>query len=297
MKSHIFITTKHLDRCLETGLFGVTPGQINHLANVAEGDTIFLLETQSNRIVGPFTITNPLFYNQLPIWKESQDSFVYRVKFTSTEIWESDVSSLWAVLLQRGTQDFYTFTTFQRSNNTLFPEEGTELTNLLKRQGRLISAKLASNIMVEKADLIKSDAKAFSSEARLEAALLINQEVLIEALTAEGILNSGTKPFVINQITLPGINYNVDIAVFDGEQVVVIELKKDKIDDQTIAQVKRYSHYWELVGKNVALVVIGTKFGRSVEKNNEVTRFRYAIDRRNFRVSLKSDAREYYIPV
>lgn len=31
MKSHVFVTSKHLDKCLETGLFGARASKINYL--------------------------------------------------------------------------------------------------------------------------------------------------------------------------------------------------------------------------------------------------------------------------
>ncbi|MEA1994494.1 MAG: hypothetical protein U9N35_08930, partial [Euryarchaeota archaeon] len=68
MKSHVFITTKYLDKCLEKGLFGVTAQQLNYLANVDVGDFVFLLETGSGKLVGPLKIIQSLFYNVDPVW-------------------------------------------------------------------------------------------------------------------------------------------------------------------------------------------------------------------------------------
>ncbi|MBE0515829.1 MAG: hypothetical protein IBX41_00350 [Methanophagales archaeon] len=294
MKSHIFITTKYLDRCLETGLFGVTNNQINHLANIDPKDIVFILETQSGRLVGPFSIVEPLFYNNSPIWEEIDDPFVYRVKFMSEGVWESDVSSLWSVLLQRKTHEFYTFTTFQRSNNTLLPGEGEKLISYLKNHGNNIRPRLKSNIDIGKVDLIRKDTRRFSSEARLETALLRNKRALIEILSTEGVLNNNHTPFIINQVTLPGTNYNVDIAMFDSKHVIIIELKKDVVDGGTISQVKNYGKYWKLARAEVRLVAIGAEISFV---DDEIMQFAYAIDRAKNSLLVRSNTHEHSIMV
>jgi len=294
MKSHIFITTKYLDKCLETGLFGVTNTQINHLANVDQEDIIFILETQSGRLVGPFRIVEPLFYNPLPIWEEIDNPFVYRVKFMSEGVWASDVSSLWSVLLQRKTHEFYTFTTFQRSNNTLLPGEGEKLISYLKNKGNHMYPALKSNIDIGKVDLIRKDTRKFSSEARLETALLRNKHALIELLSTEGVLNNNPPLFIINQITLPGTNYNIDIAIFDSEHVIIIELKKDIVDGGTISQVKKYSEYWKLAGAKVRLVAIGAEINFV---DDGIIEFAYAIDRAQNCLWIRSNTHVHKIMV
>src|SRR5215831_15821950 len=84
LASHVFVTAKYLDRCVETGLFGVTVQQVNYLAPVFPGDTAFLLETGTGRIAGPFSIAAPLFMSQTPVW-EQPDKFTYRLRLAGSE--------------------------------------------------------------------------------------------------------------------------------------------------------------------------------------------------------------------
>ena len=290
MTSHVFVTTKHLDRCTETGLFGVTVSQVNYLANCHKGDSVFLLETQSGRLAGPFTITQPLFFNNTPVWETQGDPFVYRVKFTSNEAWEHDVVALWKVLLHRDVSDFYVFTTFQRSNNTLMRGEEERLISTLKEGGRRIPPTPLSTIEVSKANLIGNDTGHFSSEARLEAALLINQEFLQNVFINEQLIHEGLKPLVMNQLTLPGTNYNVDIAMFIDKHVIVIELKKGKIDPQAIAQLRRYRNFWHISGRQVTLVAIGEQVAQEYA---DIVQFTYSLDRDKGALILRRDNREY----
>ncbi len=255
MRSHVFITTKYLEGCLENGLFGVTQVQLNYLANVQLNDTVFLLETGSGRLVGPFSIVQPLFFASAPIWEQTNDHFVNRVKFSSDEVWESDIGSLWKVLLNRSVNNFYTFTTFQRSNVTLLPGEGHRLAEAIAADGQRVYPLLESNIAMEEINLLRNDRVRFSSEARLETTLLINQSYLKKILISEGLLSSSSDPYIINQITLPGTNYNADIVLFAEDKTIIIKLKKDSIDNNTNKKIIRYRKDWKLTERNENIVI------------------------------------------
>lgn len=291
MKSHILVTTKHLDICLEKGLFGASASQINYLGNVERDDIIFLLETSSGKLTGPFKIDSSLFYNNKPIWK-NPDPFVYKVRFRSNgDVWESDITSLWSILLNRKKTNFYTFTTFQRSNNTLFPKEGNLLTDEIKKNGVLISPNLSSNLEKQPIDLLKNDRRKFSSESRLETFLLLKQREFINILSNENLIKKNLNPYVINQITIPGYNYNVDIALFFKNDVIIIELKKDAVDYSTIKQVKRYSYYWKLAGNNVKMVTLGSDINGEDE---EITSLKYTINRENNKLEIENNSGKKY---
>ena len=293
MNSHVFITTKYLDRCLDTGLFGVTAAQVNYLANVRIGDTIFLMETGSGRLVGPFTITSSLFQSVTPIWGK-KDTFVNRVMFEADEAWESDVGSLWSVLLHRSVTDFYTFTTFQRSNVTLLPGEGQKLAEAIASDGKKIAPLLHVKLQKNQIDLTLRDKSKFSSEARLEATLLMSRKEFIQILIEEGLLSSTSEPFIINQITLPGTNYNIDIALFLGNDVTVVELKKDAVDRDTVNQLLRYGRYWQLSGKNVRLAAIGSHV---VGTHDKVVALSYNINHQKSMLEIQGLRRLYSLPI
>ena len=55
MSAHVFITTKFLDRCVETGLFGVTPTGLQIQRFMNEFDNIFQFDTSPLHLDAFFT--------------------------------------------------------------------------------------------------------------------------------------------------------------------------------------------------------------------------------------------------
>jgi len=278
-KSHVFITKKFLDKCLEVGRFGVSAQQINHLANVDRGDQAFLLETKSGRLVGPLTIEKPLYKGQKDIWNDGRsetDPFKYRVKFERGPVRESGLRPIWEVLLARKAAYAYGFSTFQRSNNSLLPEEGEQISSYLKSKGIPLEAKLQFGDVPGPIDYFGKDRKRFSSEARLEAALLSDKPGLIEMLRAEGLLNSAHEPHIINQLPLPGTNYSLDIAVLAGKDTIVLELKKDEATPEASKQVDKYAEFWSAAKVTARVVCICA--GNSADRDGLHERWGYSID-------------------
>ncbi|MBN1364733.1 MAG: hypothetical protein JW976_08015 [Syntrophaceae bacterium] len=294
MASHVFITAKYLDRCIETSLFGVTVQQVNYLAAISPGDTAFLLETGTGRIAGPFFIRAPLFFSQTPVWERSDDKFTYRLRLTGSEVWQADVSALWNVLLRRRVADFFGFTTFQRSSVGLIGDEGRALTDEIKRTA-VRNLNLGSlSIDEQQIDLLQRDTKIFASEARLEASLLLAKDKLLELLKDENLLPRNVSLTILNQVTLPGLNYNIDILLLSETLVVVIELKKDKIDENAISQLKRYKRYWDVCGLAVTLIAIGSSDNST---DSSVAVYSYTIERSHKRLCLERKGRRWYLPV
>ena len=154
-----------------------------------------MLETRSGRLVGPLEVISPLFFNRDSIWDEP-DPYNYRIKLGQiNNVWEADITSLWSILLEREKSNFYTFTTIQRSNNTLLPNEGKMLSEKLEKNGLKISPQLSSDIEAENLDILKNDKKKFSSEARLETALLLNKNTLIDVLIKEDVIRNDSNYF------------------------------------------------------------------------------------------------------
>ena len=282
MKSHIFITSEFLNTCMDNNLFGVSSHHIHFLSNVEVGDTAFLLETDSHKIVGPYSIigdadSGALFFDDTLIWeKESKlntDKFKYRVQLQSDELYEADLSILWDLLLIRDQNSLFLFSTFQRSNNTLLKGEGELLKNLIIANGRELNSiekKLINNKKI--VDLFKGDKIHFTSEARLESYLIKNKSKFLKYLSKICKIEFNENYELINQLTLPGLNYNIDIALLNkaNNDVILIELKKDDINEFTLKQLLRYEKYWKNPKTKITLIAIGTKFytpQNEVEKN------------------------------
>jgi len=292
LASHVFVTAKYLDRCVETGLFGVTVQQVNYLATVSPGDTAFLLETGTGRIVGPFSIDAPLFFSQTPVWERS-DKFTYRLRLAGSEIWQADVSALWNVLLRRRVSEFFSFTTFQRSSVGLIGDEGKALAEALKRTATRSFNPGALSIDEQPVDLLQKDASIFTSEARLEASLLLAKVELLALLEDEGHLPQNASPEVLNQVTLPGLNYNVDILLLSENLALVVELKKDQLDENAGFQLKRYGRYWDACGLAVKLVAIGSSVAFT---DPSIAAYSYAIDRSRKSLRLERRGKRWHLP-
>ncbi|TLY30433.1 MAG: hypothetical protein E6K63_02045 [Nitrospirae bacterium] len=292
LPSHVFVTAKYLGRCVETGLFGVTVQQVNYLATVSPGDSVFLLETGTGRIAGPFSIDGPLFFSQTPVW-ENPDKFTYRLRLAGPEVWQADVSALWNVLLRRRVSEFFSFTTFQRSSVGLIGDEGNALAEALKRTAAVAFTPGATPVDQRPVDLLQKDTAFFTSEARLEASLLLARDEFLAFLRDEGHLSRGTSPTVLNQVTLPGLNYNVDVLLLSDNSALVIELKKDAVDEQANSQLKRYGRYWEACGLAVTLVAIGNAVACT---DPSIAVYSYGIDRSRGAVRLEGNGKKWYLP-
>jgi hypothetical protein len=263
MSGHVFITPKHYERCLETGLFGVKDEQVNFLARVRVGDLVFIFGTSDDRLAGPFRIRNALFRDETPVWGD-EDKFFNRVCFGLGEggCGESDIRSIWSVLLGRPRELRFAFATRDRSTVPLLPCEEEKLAREIITRGRQIQPvlKVPPDVRTNKAvDLTKGVKKMrFSSEAKLEAALLMNASRLFEIMQAEGILPNETDCFLLNQVTLAEGGKSIDILIRSGLKMASIELKKDEIDQDAIAQVRRYGDYWTMLNlERPILVTIG----------------------------------------
>jgi hypothetical protein len=292
LASHVFVTAKYLDRCVETGLFGVTVQQVNYLAAVCPGDTAFLLETGTGRLAGPFSIDAPLFFSQTPVWEQSE-RFTYRIRLAGSEVWQGDVSALWNVLLQRRVPEFFSFTTFQRSSVGLIGDEGKVLADALKRTATLRLNTGALAIDERPIDLLQKDETVFTSEARLEASLLLAKVDLLALLEGEGYLPRNASPAILNQVTLPGLNYNVDILLLFEHLALVIELKKDQFDENAGIQLKRYGRYWNACGLVVKLVAIGSSVAYT---DPSIAAYSYAIDRSRKSLCLERGGKRWHLP-
>lgn len=71
MKSHLLITAKYLNECLEKSTFGAT--SCNSLANVSDGDYAYLFSSKEARLVGPLKIISEQFRSVTPNIRGKQE--------------------------------------------------------------------------------------------------------------------------------------------------------------------------------------------------------------------------------
>jgi hypothetical protein len=294
MPSHVFVTAKYLDRCIETGLFGVKNTRINFLANVASGDRVFLLEAGSGRLAGPLFIDGSMYFSASPVWEHPTDRFTYRVKLVAKELFSADVSTLWGTLLRRAVHTLFTFTTIQRSVISLFPGEGEEIAATMAASGTPLGPLGHYSENEEMPDLFQRDTSVFKSEARLEASLLLARGPFLNFLKSEGQLQHGKSYYLLNQVTIPGLNYNIDLLALAEDHAVIVELKKEAINQSTCEQVRRYAKYFEAVGIRSTLVAIGSS---AKYEDPLVTGYLYNIDREARAVVLSRQGKSWALPI
>ncbi len=133
-----------------------------------------------------------------------------------------------------------------------------------------------------------------TSEARLEASLLLAKVELLALLEDEGHLPRNACPAVLNQVTLPGLNYNVDILLLSENLALVIELKKDQLDENAGFQLKRFGRYWDACGLAVTLVAIGSSIAYT---DTSIAAYCYVIDRSRKSVRLERRGMRWHLPV
>jgi hypothetical protein len=175
----------------------------------------------------------------------------------------------------------------------LIGNEGKALAGALERTATRNLNPGALSIDEQPVDLLQNDATTFTSEARLEASLLLAKVELLALLEDEGHLPRNASPAVLNQVTLPGLNYNVDILLLSEKLALVIELKKDQLDKDAGFQLKRYGSYWDACGLAVTLVAIGSSVAYT---DPSIAAYSYAIDRSNKSLRLERRGKRWHLP-
>jgi hypothetical protein len=176
---------------------------------------------------------------------------------------------------------------------SLIGDEGKALAEALKKMAIRSLNPGALSIDEQPVDLLQKDGSIFTSEARLEASLLVAKVELLALLEDEGHLPRNSSPAVLNQVTLPGLNYNVDILLLSENLALVIELKKDQFDENGGFQLKRYGRYWDACGLTVTLVAIGSSVAYT---ESSIAAYSYTIDRSRKSVRLERRGKQWHLP-
>jgi len=283
--AHLILTTRRLDTYLERGLYWCREDRI---ANIQPGDTVFLYETSSHRLTGPFEVNRSLF--SAPIGDEPNP---YRCVFSfrpSGECFEAGPEALWSAYLERRVLLFGMAVT-DRSACPLMAEDADALTREL-RAGRAIRTECRAPAPdVRPLELLSpTDGRHFSAEYWLEAALVYHHAELLAALSRAGI-DLGAEVDFYQQAPIPLTTYGIDLFIAGTNQAVVIEFKKDQVDECAREQVLRYKAWLDRFGfKRVHCVLVG--YRSSVKAGPEDRVILYRIDRDARCLRLECDGEE-----
>jgi len=283
--AHLLLTTRCLDAYLKNGLYWCRE---DHIANVQVGDRVFLYETSFHRLTGPFEVNRSLF--SAPVGDEPD---YYRCVFSfepAGECFEAGPEALWSAYLERRMLLLGMAVT-DRSACPLMAEDAHALTRNLRAGRPIRPACRAPASDVRPVELLsRADGHRFSAEYRLEAALVHHHSELLAALSRTGI-DLGPEVDFYQQAPIPLTTYGIDLLLVAAKQAVVIEFKKDEVNERAQEQVCRYRRWLEQVGfKRVHCVLVG--YRSSVEAGPEDRAILYRIDREARRLRLECDGAE-----
>lgn len=268
-------TTKFAQQCLEYFTYGAT--QSNWLANVDEGDTVFLSQFnyKTQQIFGPFKVTKRMFYNKSQIYPTQK--YFYRIHFLPiNNIYMIEETDLYLRGVQFGDVDFHSklINLIQQNKHlhciSLTDKEGEVISATLKELGTTCDCpaqKMLEQMEVEvNREFIwqrnKLDKKhQFASESDLEAYMLLSLKS--KNIHEYGALNeilvnwSGSSLAnctIYNQFIF-GNAYPADIVVVDDNSINVFELKKDRLTNSISNQIEkeiRKHLYYSMLSKRIS---------------------------------------------
>lgn len=232
MREHLFITTEHFENCHIFQIFGVSKASINQFGLVNPGDTVFFLNRKDNLFIGPYKVVSDIFYNEEIIWDKSNrekgiDAYPYRVRLKSDIIYAIDGNILSKVIEKKMRIDSGDLR--GRSVFTLFPKDSGILEPILKKEGKeLKKAIVNKEITGEDITIELAEQKDFY-ESFLEFFLLKN---------FTDFFDSNLLPY--NQFRTNLLDSRIDIIALTEKKILVLELKRKKIEEKDVQQLQTY---------------------------------------------------------
>lgn len=304
-KFHLFITPVYYEKCLEYGLFGVGRTQMNQIANVHNGDFVFIYTTQriGSRtrpfIYGPFKVISEPFFNDEFVWAKDEngkDRYPYRVKIdtTSEHICEKPISAQKLNDLReegRIKSVIDSSALINKSVINLLPSEGKLILESLIQQNSKGSLKESpkkghseTENPFDPKEFLGEGLKEFRMESELETYLLQNREIL-NSLT-QFVSGDKSQYFsdIYNQVSTYIAGGAIDIiAVYEKcifemwlkLGVGVFELKKGVLEADTIDQLIEYIEWTARLFPGIKKemiqgVVVGRDFGNQGSRKEEI---------------------------
>lgn len=313
-KFHLFITPTYYEKCFEYGLFGVARIQMDQIANVHNGDFVFIYTTQKigSRtrpfIYGPFRVVSEPFFNDEFVWlkdENAKDKYPYRVKIdtTSEHICEKPISAQKLYDLReegRIKSVIDSSALINKSVINLLPNEGKLILESLIQQNSKGSLKESpkkghseTENQFNPKEFLGDELKEFRLESQLETYLLQNQDKL-NSLT-QFVSGDKSQYFadIYNQVSTYIAGGAVDIIVVYEKYlfdmwlklgVGVFELKKGVLEADTIDQLTEYIEWVARLFPGIKRgmiqgIVVGRDFGNQESRKVEIIEKLHDYDR------------------
>lgn len=237
MNSHLLITAKYLDQCLESSTFGAT--SCNSLANVKEGDCAFIFSSKESKLVGPIRITSEQFRGDdltFGVNKLGRPNFPNRIWFSSNESFEIAFVDLIIseVVIAR---KLFLATVALNKQVHVFPlleEESDYLRMKLMNFGTPLLSE--PNPPLPGLSVLQYGIEqGYNSEAWFEA-IILNQH---PQMLAEEFLGSNIDFKIFNQMVI-GLQNQLDILLVADNQALIVEIKKCNNRDNPYHQLLKY---------------------------------------------------------
>lgn len=271
-KSHILITG-FAETCIENGLYGVSRENINLISNINLNDIVYIYDKKNKKLNGPFFVKTDLYFDETEVWritKKNKELYPYRISFNyDKNYYIEDSSILWELYWNKN-ENLLPISTSNKSVITLFPKDSKLLFEKIKSKNNLLKyvKPIIENPNVSPFDYLKNwttnKIKKEFHEADLEYFILKNQEKFIEFLCKKCNIDIDENAILYNQVTLPVHNFTMDLFLVNdindtSENLIIVELKQPKIDEETIKQLRLYKEYFREF-KKITLIAIGSKF-------------------------------------
>jgi hypothetical protein len=301
---HLFISPKHFEKCSEYGLFGVSEGKMNELANVHKGDIAFFYTTEKigsrtlGQIYGPYEITSELFYNDKVVWEGTEDptidKYPFRIKLKLLEehicTEPISVQKLWDLKEEGKIRTIMDSSALiNKAVCNLFLEEGKLLLQSLIQANQFPTEEersyLGHDLEENKIDLFRVQGKSnkFKRESYLESYLLKNPSKLHELSGFPAEKNDKFQTDILNQVRTYVAGGAIDIICLYKKRIIgiplilstaVFELKTDVLEKDNVDQLTEYIEWTSrlIPGSNLDMiqgVLVGCAFGSKDENRKK----------------------------
>lgn len=217
---------------------------------------MFFLNKKDNLVIGPYKVSSNIFYNPTFIWqnKGGVDAYPYRVRLKSENVYAIS-GDIFSQIVEENNLRVDSADLGQRSVFTFLPKDNGIISNLLKQKGQVVRLGVEEKVLEEgKIDLKFAQSQRFT-EAFLEFFIL----------RKFGDYFKENNLAVYNQFRINLLGSKIDIIAVSEKEIVILELKKNKIGKKDIEQFKRYL-LWNKTGKNLLEALFKVRLNESFFK-------------------------------
>ncbi len=269
-RKHLFIVKGKFVRTSEkTQVCGVGKRSVKQLGLLNDEDTLYIFSTDSGFIIGPYYVKRRIVYNdKIPFPKKATDnksedkssknSFPYRFKLEHDKLNRLDPIKVFQYLEEAGAR--IDSGDVRRSLFTFLPKDEVLIEKLVKEE--VIKTLRAE---AEEPIIYTGDKELFGNEVlNINLAnqhgfwesflefFLLRDFLNIENDISENAIKEGdfkeffsSQFFIYNQLRINSSGKRIDILGVSEKQILVFELKKDKINENVKEQLDKYADFIE----------------------------------------------------